>query len=340
MPKVTPARARKSKQEIEREFAKIAEDVEKQDASASPKAAEIARARETDVRQAVQGITVEAVVQRMSGLGLEVSKALADLSAKLTAEVDNLSSIREAVTLESRELERLHKIDIAAAALDQLVQDFRLQKEQLERESSEQRASWTREEEERTQQQKEYEDALKKQRQREVEDYEYKKTLERKKAQDRYEEETRLLEKRNKEKQEALEKSWQQREAALKEAEGELARLRKEVESIPERLKKEVEEAASHASSLTAQKFEQQLLLVKMDAESEKRLSELQIKSLNEAVARQAAEIESLQRQVDEAKRQVQDIAIKAIEGASGASALAHVNKIAMEQAKPRSPQS
>jgi len=30
-------------------------------------------------------------------------------------------------------------------------------------------------------------------------------------------------------------------------------------------------------------------------------------------------------------------MAVKAIEGASGASALAHVNKIAMEQAKTRS---
>jgi len=37
---------------------------------------------------------------------------------------------------------------------------------------------------------------------------------------------------------------------------------------------------------------------------------------------------------VDEAKQQVQDIAVKAIEGASGAKALAHINQIAMEQAK------
>jgi len=33
------------------------------------------------------------------------------------------------------------------------------------------------------------------------------------------------------------------------------------------------------------------------------------------------------------------EIALQAIEGASGAKALAHINQIAMEQAKPRSPQ-
>lgn len=43
-----------------------------------------------------------------------------------------------------------------------------------------------------------------------------------------------------------------------------------------------------------------------------------------------------MQAQLDEAKKQVQDIAVKAIEGASGAKALSHINQIAMEQAKGR----
>ena len=58
------------------------------------------------------------------------------------------------------------------------------------------------------------------------------------------------------------------------------------------------------------------------------------MKTLEETIARQAAQIAALQKQVDEAKQQVQDIAVKAIEGASGAKALAHINQIAMEQAK------
>ena len=47
----------------------------------------------------------------------------------------------------------------------------------------------------------------------------------------------------------------------------------------------------------------------------------------------------ALEKQLADAKQQVQDIAVKAIEGASGAKALSHVNQIAMEQAKNR-PQS
>jgi predicted phage tail protein len=70
------------------------------------------------------------------------------------------------------------------------------------------------------------------------------------------------------------------------------------------------------------------------EREADRRFAELQVKTLEEAVARQTAQIAALQKQLDEAKQQVQDIAVKAIEGASGARALAHVNQIAMEQAK------
>ncbi len=50
----------------------------------------------------------------------------------------------------------------------------------------------------------------------------------------------------------------------------------------------------------------------------------------------QQGQTAALQIQLDEAKRRVQDIAVKAIEGASGSKALAHINQIAIEQAKNR----
>lgn len=86
-------------------------------------------------------------------------------------------------------------------------------------------------------------------------------------------------------------------------------------------------------------RFEQQLVLLKKDAEAEKRVSALQVKALEQTIAHQAAQLDGLGKQLDEAKRQVQDIAVKAIEGASGARALERVNQIAIEQAKMRGAQ-
>jgi len=340
MPRAVISRARRSKPEVEKEFSKVVDEAAEQKENTDSKTQELARLRQAEIQQAVEGISVEGVVQNLSNLGLEISKALAEISGKLVSEVERLTSIREAVALQTKELERLHKIDIAATAIDHLVLDYQSQKQTLEAEISAQREAWSAEELQRAREQKEYEENLKKQRQREVEDYEYKKTLERKKAQDKYEEETRLLEKKNKEKQEEIEKSWKQRETALREKEEEGVRLRKEVDEFPSRLKMEVDVTVSNAVKSAEQRFEQERILLKKESESERRLAELQIQALRDQLARQSAEIEKQRAQVEDAKRQVQDIAIKAIEGASGAQALSHIDKIAMEQAKTRAPQS
>ena len=209
MPKITkpPVRAKRPKTEVQEEFAEIRRETETARESADAKAAEAARLRAAEVRQTVDGTTVEGVVQGISGLGLEISKALADVSAKLVREVEQLSTVREAVGLERAELERLHKIDVAATALDQMVQDYAREKERLEAEIAEHRGAWEAETRDAERERKEQEENLKKARAREIEEYEYKKNLERKKAQDKYEEDQRLQEKKNKERQETLEKA-------------------------------------------------------------------------------------------------------------------------------------
>src|SRR5437667_407655 len=238
MPKAVISRSRRSKPEVEKEFSKVVDEAAEQKENTDSKTQELARLRQAGIQQAVEGISVEGVVQNLSNLGLEISKALAEISGKLVSEVERLTSIREAVALQTKELERLHKIDIAATAIDHLVLDYQSQKQTLEAEISAQREAWSAEELQRAREQKEYEENLKKQR------------------------------------------------------------------------------------------------------ESERRLAELQIQALQDQLARQSAEIEKQRAQVEDAKRQVQDIAIKAIEGASGAQALSHIDKIAMEQAKTRAPQS
>jgi colicin import membrane protein len=331
-----PVRTKRARPDVEKEFAEIQKQVESAREMPDTKAEETARLREDEVRNVVEGVTVEGIVQRISALGLQVARALSDISAELTDETQLLASVREAVALERKELERLHKIDIAATALDQMIQDYMREKQRLESEVAAQRGLWAQESDRIERERREQEEALKKQRQREIEDYEYKKNLERKKAQDKYDEEVRQIEKKDTEKQEALEKSWKQRESVLKEREEELSRLQKESAEFPGRLQTETAAAAARARSETEVRLEQQALVLRKDAEAEQRLGELRVKTLDEVVTRQQAQIAALEKQLADAKQQVQDIAVKAIEGASGARALSHINQIAMEQAKNR----
>src|SRR5262249_23727009 len=106
-PKKGGARPRRPKEETQQEFSAIQRELEEAQEANDATPGEVIRLREEHIREAVDGVGVEAVVQRISGLGLEVSRALAQVSEKLTEEVRLLSTVREAVALERAELERL-----------------------------------------------------------------------------------------------------------------------------------------------------------------------------------------------------------------------------------------
>lgn len=343
MPKTTTTktapRTRRTKAEVQHEFAAIQDEQRASRAAADPKADEVARQNEQALRQAADGATVEATVERISTLRVELSRALSGISEKLVDEVTRLTALRAAVELERTELERLHKIDVATTALDLLVQDYANRKAQLEAEMAAQQSAWEENVNRTERDRKEQEDALKKQRQRESDEFEYKRSLERKRAQDKYDEELRQQEKKNKERQEELDKSWAQREAALREREDELVRLRKEATEFPARLEREIQRAATQAAKDARLQADQQSQLAQKDADAERRMAELRIKTLEDLLERQNLQISDLHTRLDDAKRQVQEIALRAIEGASGAKTLSHVNEIAMEQAKHRGPQ-
>src|SRR5207249_3279380 len=102
----------------------------------------VAALRDSEVRQTVESLSAEGVAHSISALSVQISKVLAEVSDNLIAEVQRLATIREAVALETEELRRLHKIDIAAASLDQLVQDYDARKQALEAEISFGRRDW------------------------------------------------------------------------------------------------------------------------------------------------------------------------------------------------------
>lgn len=290
------------------------------------------RLQEQELVDSVKDISSDEVIRKFADLNIEISKTLTSLSEKIVGEIQLLAKLHQAAELEKKEIERFHNIDVAQTTLDQLIADYRTKKEEFEQELASQEAAFEEEGQKRETLSQEEEENLTKSRKRESEEYEYKKNLERKKAQDKYEEEIRLRDKQNKEKQKSLEKSWQQREASLKAQEEELIQLRKVVQDYPSRIQQEVDKAVSEAILRTQEKLAHEIELLKRDNESERRIAELKIKTLEESLLRQMSQVSTMQGQVEEAKKQVQDIAVKAIEGASGAKAF----QIALEQTKGR----
>lgn len=329
-------RAKKTKAEVEQQFAQLAESIDHCQHLESSKSSMIEQIREAEVRAAVSEITVEIVAKKLSELNVEISRTLSGLSEKMSQEVQMLCSLKEAVAIESKELQRLHGIDVAATAIDQMLADYREKKTSCETELAQLQQELLKLKEERTHTEAEYNATLKKTRIREQEDYDYRKNLERKKYQDQFDEECRLKERQNRDAQEQLEKKWKEKEEFFKLQEEEFISLKKETEQFPARITKECDKAAKEAFKEAEVKYSQEIERLKRDLIVEKQIADLKIKQLQELLAASQAQMGALQTQLDESKRQVQDIAVKAIEGASGAKALNHVNQIAIEQAKNR----
>ncbi len=79
-PRKAAPRPRRGRTETQTELAAIKREIEVSQEEADSRTDELIRLREDSIRQAVKDVGVETVVQKISGLGLEVSRSLARLS--------------------------------------------------------------------------------------------------------------------------------------------------------------------------------------------------------------------------------------------------------------------
>lgn len=225
----TSKETRASRESIEREFSQIIAEVSK---LAKQSESEPDRKKPGDLvsLEAVNGLSTG--IERFSHLVSELTELLTSLLQNARNAIEQLDVTQSAVELKKKELQELHKIDAAAATLEQLMEEQRSRKEEFEGYMGNQRRLWEEEKARRTQEEEEHFQNLKDQRHREEEEYERMWAAERMKAQQMLEEEIRTLQRQNEEKQRALERDWRERELALKGKETEWIRLIQELEQF------------------------------------------------------------------------------------------------------------
>ncbi|MBI4744531.1 MAG: hypothetical protein HY776_06915 [Actinobacteria bacterium] len=302
------------------------------------KQSEIKKAEEKVVVEKASTYTVESIIKGLAELNVGVGKSFGDLAEKLVNESNKLTELQKAIEVKSGMLKEIHEIDVAANSLTALLEAQSERKAAFEREMTDKQqffetemarrqVEWKKEQAEHEFLVKERDATLKKQREREQEEYEYALALSRKKDNDAYTEQKM-----------AHEKEMAERSAAIAVHETEFAELKKKVECLPQELAEAVKKAEAVVKAEVKQQTDTEAKLREKEVEGDKRVAALKIASLEEAVAKQATQIESLTKQLTTADAQVQNIAVKAIEGASGLKALAAVNEIALEQAKTVNP--
>lgn len=317
---------------------------EKREAEATPEA----KVAEKVMKQAVavaDTLTTEGIVRDIGSLKLEVGKVLTALSDQLEQESGRYESVKRAIVDKEKELEEIYEIQKAASSLAALIEsqnqkkdDFEVEmasrKETLTREIEELRAEWQKEKQQRAAEEKEQGAAEAKRRAREKEEFDYALQRERQLAKDAfekeragYEEQGSVLQREIALRREQSDRQFAEREQSLAQQEQELADLRVRVAMFPKELEKSV--AAEIKAAVDKQQLEAKyrLELLHKELEGEKNVQMTKIASLEAVVKEQAARIAKLNDQIEKSYSQVQDIALKAVEGSATIKAFTGVQQ-------------
>ncbi len=320
MPRVT---ARTTRAELLKAYNAALEKIEQLSSEEAP------RESEQRVLEKALTYTDENVIKTIADLQVSISKALKDLTEKMIAESSRLGDLRAAVNLESARLQQLHEVEYNINTLTALIEAQAERKAAFEREMAEQRESfaaemtvkreeWNKEQQENENSVRGRELQIKKQREREEEEYKYKLSLERRKEAAEYELRKTELQRELEEERKKVERELAERKAVLAAQENELLELRKRVERFPKELEEAVKKTEASVRTALQQQYEYDAKLAAKDVESEKRLSAMNIANLEAVVAKQQAQIAELAKQFQAATKQVQEMAVKAIESSSG----------------------
>jgi hypothetical protein len=175
-------------------------------------------------------------IERFSGLSAELSELLSRLRLEIQISAEQLNRIRSVVDSKKRELKTLHDVEASAVALEGLIRDQRQQKESFERLITDQRALWEEEKAKRAREEEEYLENLRIRRERDEEEYRQAWAAGKLKAQQKLEEELKVVQQEGLQRQQALERDLLERELVLKEKELEWVQLIQELEQFMSKL--------------------------------------------------------------------------------------------------------
>ncbi|PMB03431.1 hypothetical protein CEN49_23245 [Fischerella thermalis CCMEE 5273] len=291
--------------------------------------------------QQKMNFTIESLAKIQLGFG----SAANELSEQLTTQASKLAEIRQLVENEVQQLKELHNLEISEDILDNLIQtyeenakayqeEFSQRSETLMQAHQELREAWEKEKEDYKISIKERDENLKKTRQRDAEEYKYNLELQRKLEMDEYEQQQKTLYKELEEFRKEIEKQWSEREKAIAEKEKQFEEYKAKVEAFPKEKEAAIKKAIEEGRGIAHYQAKVKADLFAKEVEGQKRFYEQRLQSLEQTINNQETRIQNLSKQLESALKQVQDLAVKAIEGSANINSYQAIKEIALEQAK------
>lgn len=298
------------------------------DAKRSTKQEEKAIEEKKEIVLTASNQTTDTIFKNISELKFSLVNALEDIEEKLLTSRKTLTTLQQAIDIQTKELAELHEIKVNADTLAALLsaqkekslffeKDIIERQQQFDQDMSQKRMIWKKEQEEYEAVKKDTETQTKKTRQREEDEYLYQRDLLRQKDNDQYIAKKDAQEKELINKRMELEQEFQQRAEKLVSEEREFALLKEKAEKFPEELQKAIEDTTNTITERLSFKFDYETKLAQKEVEGDRKLHQQMISALEAKVAQLEAQLKQMADKTNQANLQVQDIAVKAIEGAS-----------------------
>ena len=343
--KSTTSRKKPARQQMLEGLADSEKSVaERRETQAKPEERLEARAT-VEAVAAADELAERGVVQAIGELKSNIGRMLSGLSDRLEEQVARYVQIQRAIAAKDKELKEIYEIQRSASTLTAMIELHDRQREQQSREAEREkleleqaieqtRSSWEVERKQRDAEAKERDAAELKRREREKEEYRYSQSREQQQARDQFADEMAKARKEWADQQAQAEKDLADRMQQIKAREEESASLRQRVEAFPKELEAAVTKAVKEATSRLQQESAGKEELAKREFAGERNVLTTRITSLEQTVKEQSERISGLLHQVEKGYGQVQEIAVRAIEGSASSKQLVNLQQMLAEQAR------
>lgn len=313
----TPLNAR---DRIFQSFEEILTRKKQREYQVATKEEEAEKAKNQQLLAVAKTYTIDTIVRGLADLQLDFGTLIKSLSERLETEAEKLAQLKGAIAIETETLQQLQQIRIVADALHLLRQEHQekiraiehessSQTEALEKEMTQTRKAWKREQQDFETKIQEARDLQQKQQQQAEADYTYERERQQQIDTDRYEQKKRLMEKERADRSGRQEKDWTDRERVLAETNAVFEENRTKVAGFEEELKQAYLKAKDDAIQDVTREEKVKAELLEKEWQSSQQSYELKIAALEAIIQGQNEQIQVISRQLQEATKQAQDLA-------------------------------
>lgn len=295
--------------------------------------------------EVADSLSTEGIVKEIGNLKSEIGKLLSQLSDHLEEEVNKYRQIKKAVEVRETEIHEIYEIQKSTSTLAALIeaqhqkrQEFETEmtskREELTREIQNMGAEWGKEKKQHEAEIKERDTVELKKREREKEEYLYAFQREQQLTKDRFQDERAKLEKEIQQKKEQMEKELAERQKAIAQKEAEWNELQRKASAFPKELELAANKAVKEAVEKVQLEAKNREELLKKEFDGDRNVLNTRIQSLEKTVKEQNEQMSKLSQQLEKAYSQVQDIAIKSVEGSSNFKSFTSLQQLVTEQTR------